>query len=296
MKEPLDSWQLRAFVTLARTGSYTQTAKELFLTHSAISHSMRALERDAGCRLLTKMAKKITLTEAGEALLRHAERVVREMEQARETLKNLGRWGFQRLRLAGDTAFCQRFVPPVLADLQRRAPRLVAHLSLSTTSGAMLELEAGQVDFVLGEEPERSGHFDFVPMISEKLHVVVRRDHAWAETGRAPKAELGKEPCVLLDKAALMRRVLDEALGREGVVLNAAVETGNLDAIRAMVKCGVGIAVLPRWVVKEELEQGSLVALPLGRIQVTQKWGITFHHERPLSHFEDQFLRLCQGV
>ena len=65
---PLDARQLNAFVTLAETGSFTETARRLSLTQSAVSHSMRALEAETHCRLLTKMGKSFVPTEAGEAL------------------------------------------------------------------------------------------------------------------------------------------------------------------------------------------------------------------------------------
>ena len=72
MSAPLDSRQLRAFMLLARTGSFTQAARELYLSQSAVSHSMKALEQDVGCRLLDRMGKKVLLTQAGEQLLQHA--------------------------------------------------------------------------------------------------------------------------------------------------------------------------------------------------------------------------------
>src|ERR1051326_209319 len=78
MNAPLDSRQVRAFAVLARTGSFTQTARELHLTQSAISHSMKALEGDVGCRLLDRLGKKIVLTQAGEQLLHHATRILHE--------------------------------------------------------------------------------------------------------------------------------------------------------------------------------------------------------------------------
>jgi len=79
MSEPLDSRQLRAFRVLARTGSFTQTARELHLTQSGISHSMKALEAEIGCRLLDRLGKKVVLTQAGEQLLQHGdERLARE--------------------------------------------------------------------------------------------------------------------------------------------------------------------------------------------------------------------------
>ena len=86
MSPPLDSRQLRAFCILARTGSFTQTARELHLSQSAISHSVKALEEDIGCRLLDRMGKKAALTQAGEQFLTHAQKILAEMESARSQL------------------------------------------------------------------------------------------------------------------------------------------------------------------------------------------------------------------
>ena len=91
MAAVLDSRQLRAFSVLARTGSFTQAARELHLTQSAISHAMKALEEDVSCRLLDRIGKKATLTQAGEQLLVRAEKILQEMDIAREELKQLGR-------------------------------------------------------------------------------------------------------------------------------------------------------------------------------------------------------------
>src|SRR3989442_10686121 len=90
VSQPLDSRQVRAFSVLARTGSFTQAARELHLTQSGISHSMKALESDVGCRLLDRMGKRVVLTQAGEQLLHHATKILQEMENARESLLHLG--------------------------------------------------------------------------------------------------------------------------------------------------------------------------------------------------------------
>src|SRR5882672_4557297 len=122
MNESLDSRQLKAFVVLAKTGSYTETAKQLYVTHSAISHSMRALEEQVGCRLLTKLSKKAILTEAGDELLPHAHRALEEMRQARHRLAELNKWGSRRLRLAADTTFLSSFLTPVLLKFHKEFP------------------------------------------------------------------------------------------------------------------------------------------------------------------------------
>ena len=100
MSQPLDSRRLHAFSVLARTRSFTQTARELQLTQSGISHSMKALESDMGCRLLDRLGKKIVLTQAGEQLLHHSQKILQEMKTARETLEHLGKRGGGRLRIA----------------------------------------------------------------------------------------------------------------------------------------------------------------------------------------------------
>ena len=105
MNTPLDSRQIRAFCVLARTGSFTQTARELHLTQSGISHSMKALESDVGCRLLDRVGKKIVLTQAGEQLLHHTKKILFEMESAREAIGHLGKWGRGRLRLGASPSF-----------------------------------------------------------------------------------------------------------------------------------------------------------------------------------------------
>src|SRR5207244_10073442 len=111
MNQPLDTRQLRAFATLARTGSFTLAAKELYLSQSAVSHSMKALEQDVGCRLLDRLGKKVLLTQAGEQLLHHAQKILSEMSQAREALRQLGKWGRARLRGGASTTACQ-YIPP----------------------------------------------------------------------------------------------------------------------------------------------------------------------------------------
>src|SRR5437868_13164763 len=116
MNQPLNSRQLRAFVTLVRTGSFTLAAKELYLSQSAVSHSMKALEQDVGCRLLDRVGKTVLLTQAGEQLLQRTEKILREMGEARQELHHLSKWGKGRLRIGASTTACQHILPAVLGQ------------------------------------------------------------------------------------------------------------------------------------------------------------------------------------
>jgi DNA-binding transcriptional LysR family regulator len=93
MKPILDSRKLLAFVTLARCGSFTLTARELFLTQSAVSHAIKSLEQELECRLFDRLGRRARLTPAGQRLLEPAYRILEEMQQARADLKALDRAG-----------------------------------------------------------------------------------------------------------------------------------------------------------------------------------------------------------
>ena len=96
MKSILDSHKLLAFVTLARCGSFTQTARELFLTQSAVSHAIKSLEEDLACRLFDRLGRQARLTAAGQRLLVHAQRILDEMQSARADVAALDQPGEPR--------------------------------------------------------------------------------------------------------------------------------------------------------------------------------------------------------
>ena len=109
-----DTRHLLAFSALARLGSFTEAARDLFLTQSAISHAIKALEEQAGCRLFERAGRRVTLTQAGEQLLRHVDKILGEMKAARTGLEELSRWGHGRLRIGASTTACQYILPTVL--------------------------------------------------------------------------------------------------------------------------------------------------------------------------------------
>src|SRR5438105_15941744 len=100
--QPMNSRQLLAFVTVARTRSFTLAGKELFLSQSAVSHALTALEQELNCQLIDRDGKKLRITPAGEHLLHYGEKILADMAAARGTLQQRTRWGAGQLRVAAD--------------------------------------------------------------------------------------------------------------------------------------------------------------------------------------------------
>ena len=292
----LDSRQLRAFATLARTGSFTQTARELHLTQSAISHSMKALESDVGCRLLDRLGKKVALTQAGEQLLHHAGKIISEMENARTSLGKLGKWGRGRLRLGASTTACQYIIPPVLREFKESFPDHAISIEPGDTRGAVHSLLNHRIDLALALEPQNEPQLEFHPLFTDELSFLVGAQHMWSKSGRVERDEIPKQNFILYSKSSVTFKLVEDYFRHEDMVLNAVIEVGSMEATKELVKLGLGVAVLAPWIAKKELDEKSLVALPLGRRKLQRRWGILHWRGKRLDLAEETFITLCESA
>jgi DNA-binding transcriptional LysR family regulator len=296
MKEPLDSRQLRAFCVLARTGSFTQTARELHLTQSGISHSVKALERDTGCLLLNRVGKTVVLTPWGEQLLHHAERILRQMHTARESLEHLGNWGKGRLRLSASTTACQFIIPHVLREFKKSFPEHIVTIEASDTPGAVQALLQGRVDLALSLDPGGEPQFSFQPLFTDELFFVVGAEHPWASATHIPRPEIPKQSFIYSSKNSVTFRLVESYFRREDLLLNSVIEAGSMEATKELVKLGLGIGIMAKWAAKKELQDRSLLALPLGRKALHRHWGILHWHSKRLTFAAERLIALFKAA
>jgi DNA-binding transcriptional LysR family regulator len=296
MKAPLDSRQLRAFLTLAKTGSFTRSGKELFISQSAVSHSMKALESDIGCRLFDRLGKKVMLTQAGETLLHHAEKILTEMESARTSIEQLGKWGRARLRLGASITACEHILPAVLRELKERFPQCLISISPGDTNEVIEGLQHNTIDLALSLQPKNDDRFEFNPLFTDEMVFVLSPSHPWAERGRVAREEIPKQNYVLYNKSSYTFHIVEDYFRQEDMVLNTVIELGSMEAIKELVKLGLGISIVAPWIARKELEEKTLVALPLGRRKLKRTWGILHWPGRRLSLAEESFISLCRSV
>ena len=296
MSALLDSRQLRAFVTLARTGSFTQTARELHVSQSAVSHSMKALEQEVGCRLLDRLGKRVLLTQAGEHLLHHGQRILREMEVARGSLQQLGKWGRSRLRIGASITACQAILPPVLRELKESFPQCLINIEPGDSLETLEMLRAQRIDLAIALHTDDDPRLELHPLFADEMVFVMSPLHAWALQGHATREQIPKQQYVLYSKASHTFRLTEEYFRKEKMVLNTVIELGSMEAIKELVKLGLGISILASWIARKELAEGSLVALPLGKRKLRRQWVVAHRRRHRLSFAEETFVGLCRTV
>jgi LysR family transcriptional regulator, low CO2-responsive transcriptional regulator len=296
MKGVIESRQLLAFATLARLGSFTAAAKELFLTQSAVSHAIKALETELGVRVFDRVGKKAHLTQAGEQLLRHAERILREMQDARNGLEELQNWGHSRLRVGASTTACQYLLPNVLREFRQSFPTCTIRVQPGDGPELVEALRTNQIDLAVMLKPSGREDVSFRPLFEDEMQFLVSPLHAWAQKGYVPRRQIGEETFIMYSKTSYTFRMVNEYFQRDGVALQNFMELGNIEAIKELVKIGLGVAVLAPWAARKEIAEGSLVAFPLGARKLRRVWGISHLRGRRLALAEETFAGLCDSV
>ncbi len=296
MAQLIDSKQLRAFAMLAKTSSFTLTAHQLGVTQSAISHAVKALEADVGCRLLDRMGKSVVLNQAGEQLLARAEKILKEMSDARTELGKLGKWGTSRLRIGASTTACQYIIPAVLREFKESFPQCSIAIQVGDTPENIEALRSHQIDLAVNLEPRRDDLLEFRELFVDELQFLVSPLHPWAVSGKADRSQIAAQNYIFYSKKSYTFEIIEWYFREEGVSLHSLLELGNMEAIKELVKLGLGISVLAPWTADKEITEQSLVAVPLGKRKLKRRWGVLHWRERRLSLAEETFIGLCETV
>jgi DNA-binding transcriptional LysR family regulator len=294
----IDTRQLRAFQLLARTGSFTAAAKEMFVTQSAVSHSIKALETSLNCSLLDRAGKSVALTAHGETLLRRVDRIFAEMELATDELKSLNRWGYGKLRVGATDTMCQYLLPGVLREFRESFANCEVSISAADTGDLISMLDRGEVDLVLGMRPgaDEPG-IEFRPLFSDDLIFAVSPLHPWA-TGKAkPEETLATERFIIYARRSPTYHLVTRHLRKLGLTSPRLTELGNMEAIKEFSKIGMGVGVIAPWVIRSELEQGQLVSITPPGGAMTRDWGIIVRGRGAnLTMIGETFAGICKTI
>ncbi|WP_214096290.1 LysR family transcriptional regulator [Candidatus Methylacidithermus pantelleriae] len=287
---------MQIFVAVQSVGSFTGAGKRLRLSQSSVTRAIQALESELGCRLLERSGRKVVLTAAGERLLVRARSILNEMGQARAEVSDEEGWGGKRLRIAASTTACQYILPAVFREFKESFPECMISVESADTPKGIELLEEKRVDLVLGVCPFREVDLVFHPLYQDRLVFVASSHHPLAHRATLAPEELSGLRYLLYNKSSVTFRIIQAYFERHRVRLRSFIELGNMEAIKEMVKVGLGIGVLPDWLVRQEFVKGTLIQLPFPGEVLERQWGILHRRNRSLSLAEETFLGLCRSV
>lgn len=303
----MELWQLRTFRMVAETLNFTRAGKELNLTQSAVSHQIKALEKELGEPLFIRAKRGVRLSEAGKVALEHAERILDDATALRERVSGSGRPPSGSVKVAAATQALVYLFAPSFESFMRKYPDI--ELSFRTTVSTEQTIAAildGSADIGFASWPVYSPALKVEQLVEDELILVVGQQHRLAKRRTASVTEIERERLVLFERGSSIRRATDQFFDRVGIRPALALESNDTYFIKLMTEHGWGITLLPRWAVSEEVKDRKLAQLhitghrlrrsvkmvSLGRFQATATR--TFHSFM-LSQ-KDDLRKLARGI
>ncbi|MFF6996363.1 LysR family transcriptional regulator [Streptomyces sp. NPDC008313] len=254
---------LQHFVAVAEDQHFTRAAERLMVSQSGLSASIRALERELQAPLFVRTTRRVTLTEAGRALLTEAERVLAQVRAARDAVAAVQ--GVLRGTLSVGTEQCIAgvHVARLLAAFRRRHPDVEIRLRQAGSGALAEEVAAGRLDlaFAVRTRPD-TDQLRSVPLAAEPMTVLCHPAHPLAAAAASAPEELGEEAFVDFHPDWGPRRVTDAVFAAAGVQRTVALEVGDVHSLLELVHEGLGVAVVPRHF-GHKREAAGLASLPL---------------------------------
>jgi DNA-binding transcriptional LysR family regulator len=286
---------LKMFIAVAECGSLVGAASRLHLTPSAVSHALRALEAELGCRLFERAGKRVLLNQAGEQFLAQVRPPLHALDEAAQSLKQLGKWGHTRIRLGASAAACQHILPGVIRELRRAHPKTELQVDSGDMSALMALLTENKLDLALGIAPDTHPGLELRSIFHDELLFLLAPTHPWANGGSLSREDIRTQPLILYPRPSLTAQMVDDYFRKLDLVPCRIMEVGSVEAIKELVRLELGVSVLAPWTASQELARGRLKMRPLGPQALRRHWVIAARAGRRLSLVEEAFIRFCRA-
>ena len=253
----MDLRQLEILQAIAETGSFTACGRKLHVSQSAISRQILLLEEELGEPLFLRVGRQVRMTPAAESLVQLGQRVFQDVRETVGAITDRTREVKGTLRLSGGMTVCLYVFPPLLKHLRRMHPHLDVRLTVATADRSVQELRAGRVDAGLLTLPIDASDMVTVSVLREELLVITPPGHPLSRRRRIAPSDVADQPFVLFEAGSATRRVIDRFFAGEHIEPTIVMDTENVEIIKAMVKTGLGIGIVPYQSVAREVRAGQ---------------------------------------
>src|SRR5438270_4891559 len=291
----MDIRQLKAFVAIAESGTFTAGAVRVHVTQAAISMQIRQLENETGAKLFVRAPRKTILTEAGEKLLERAYVILREHNAALEELAALTGAHKGRLRIGtASSGVSGSPLPQILRELKDQHAGVEASVASGTSEQLVQQILSGALDVAFVSLPVEARGVQTELLSEDSLVAIASPSHKLAKQKVVSAYALAGEKLILGERGGNTRRLIDQFFAQAGVKLKVTMELSRLAAIKRMVEEDMGVGIVHRQSVTDEVGKGTLVRWWIEGAQINWQLGIARWVGGYESPIHQKFLVLCR--
>lgn len=238
--------QLRYFVMLAETGNFHRAAERLHMSQPPLTVAIRKLEEELGAALFVRSARGVVLTAAGLASLDMARATLAQADRFREAAREgaAGERGRLRVGFVGSATF--ELLPRLIAEYRRRYPAVELVLEEATSAGIASKLAAAELDVGLVRLPLlQIAAVDTQVIDPDELHAALPDGSPFADAASVELSDLAQQPFILQSQISVLHSITLTACQKAGFMPRVAQEAAQLSAVLALVRSGLGVALVP---------------------------------------------------
>ena len=284
----MDTQLLEAFIAVAQSGSFSAAAERVHVTQPAISKRIAQLEDSLGCRLFDRISRTIYLTEAGSALLPRAEKILLELRETKQAIRDLSGNISGSLHLAISHHIGLHRLPPVLKGFVSANPDVNLQIEFMDSEIAYDGILHGTFEVgVITLAPEPHPRILSEAIWPDPLVLMVANEHPLSAQGEVDILTLQHFPAVLPGLETYTGRMIKQLFSENGLTLNATMATNYLETIKMLMTVGLGWTILP-----QSMADSGVTTLECPQLNLTRMLGFIHHREKTLSNAGQAFINL----
>ncbi len=269
--------QLRYFCAVVRHGTFTRASKAEHIAQPSLSQQILKLEAELGARLFDRLPRSAKLTVFGKAFLPKAERILRDLEEARTELRDMSGNQTGEVVVGIIPTIAAYLLPRLLNNFTVRHPLVTIKIIEDITPALLQRLREGTIDIAVVALPVAGSELAIVELFEEKFYAALPKRHRLASRASISLAELNREPFLLLKEGHCFRDSLIAACQKLRMLPSIVFESGQFASILAMVSAGMGVSAVPAMAVQP---QAGCKFIPISGKHSTRTVGIVTsrHH------------------
>lgn len=251
--------QLRYFAAVARTGNFTRAAEACHVSQPSLSQQIIKLEDEIGSSLFERRRDRAGLTLAGELLLRHATRVLSEIDEVGSSMREIRRMTRGRLRLGAIPTIAPFLLPGPLARLKRELPGVEITLHEHVTAGLLAALQARELDLVIASTVPPADGLRSQILFEEPLYLALPAGHALERVRDIGMTDLHRARFIVLSDEHCLSSVVSNFCQQNDLAPNIICQGAQVQTVLAMVAAGLGISLVPAMACRQALPPGLVL-------------------------------------
>lgn len=291
----MEIYQLRYFLAVAETGNFTKAAGRVFVSQPSLSQQILNLEEEVGQKLFHRMARKVVLTDAGLKLLETARRVLSEVDQTLQELKESTGLG-PKVAVGAIPTVASFFFPAMIAHCRANEIPLIIQTQEDFRRPLTEAVLEGQLDWALISVPFNEPRLHFEKLYSEPLWVAMSANHRLAQAGSLTFDALRDENFILLGEASTLTLQIQRFCGDADFEPRISHRCGQLATAKSLTALGLGITVLPRSARSATDPEGLIFRKFTGPVQPARDIALVRHRRRHLGRGAQVFADVARAV